>query len=179
MGKEAQRKKKEQDLVSLYDGYYDKIALYIFTRIGDRAEAEDLASEVFLKALRSLDSYQERGLPMHSWLFRIAHNLTVDYLRKMSKQRMVSLDMVEITDTANPEEIAETRLQMEKLSVALECLPAPEREVIDLRFFAGLSATEVGKILGKSPGAARQMQCRALRSLRKALDEEGINEQGL
>lgn len=170
--KDAWRKKNEQDLISLFEEYYDKIARYVFIRIGDQGEAEDLASEVFLKALSSLDSYQERGPVTRSWLFRIAHNLAVDYLRKMSKQRMVSLDMVEIADTAAPEEIIESRLQTEELAVALKHLSPSEREVIGLRFFTGLSANEVGKILGKNPGAVRQMQYRALRSLRQAVDEE-------
>ncbi len=172
-GKDIPRKKREEDLVRLYDGYYDKIAYYIFIRIGDRAEAEDLASEVFLKALKSLDSYEERGLPMHSWLFRIAHNLVVDHLRKVSKQRTVSLDTVEIPDTDDPEEATEYHLKMEKLAVTLKHLSPPERELINLRFFAELSSAEVGEILGKSPQAVRQMQFRALRSLRKMLDKEG------
>jgi RNA polymerase sigma-70 factor (ECF subfamily) len=173
--KDAQRKKKEQELANLYEGYYDKIARYIFIHINDRTEAEDLASEVFLKALNSLDSYQERGQPMHSWLFKIAHNLVVDHVRKMSKHQTMSLEEleVEVADTAaNPDEIAESCLQTESLAMTLEQLSPPEREVIGLRFFAGLSAIEAGKILGKSPEAVRQMQYRALKSLRKALDKE-------
>ena len=171
--KDAERKKREQDLVSLYDGYYGKIARYIFVRIGDQAgEAEDLASEVFLKALRALDSYRECGLPMQAWLFKIAHNLVVDYLRKASKRVFVPLDQVNIADSANTEEIAESRLEVEKLSEGLKHLSPAQREVVGLRFFAGLSSVEVGKIMGKKPGAVREMQSMALKSLRKALNEE-------
>jgi RNA polymerase sigma-70 factor (ECF subfamily) len=170
--KEAERKKKEEALASLYEECYDKIARYIFIRIGNQQEAEDLASEVFLKALQSVDSYQERGLPMKSWLFKIAHNLVVDYLRKMSKRKVVRLDEVEIADTANPEEIAESRLRVEKLSAALKHLSPTQREVIGLRFFSGLTSIEAGKILGKSPGAVRETQSLALRLLRKELGGE-------
>lgn len=172
-GKEAERRKSEEALAGLYEEYYDKIARYIFIHIGDQPEAEDLASEVFLRALRSLDSYQERGQPMQAWLFRIAHNLAVDYLRKISRRKVVPLDGVEIADTASTEEIAESRLQAEKLSEALKQLSPAQREVIGLRFFAGLTSIEAGKILGKKPGAVREMQSLALKSLRKVLGREG------
>lgn len=172
IGKETERRKREEALASLYEQYYDKIARYIFIRIGNQQEAEDMASEVFLKALRSLDFYRERGLPMQAWLFKIAHNLVVDYIRKVSKRKLVPLDKVEIADTANPEEIVEWHLQVEKLSEALKHLSPAQREVIGLRFFAGLTSIEAGKILGKSPGAVREMQSLALKSLRKVLGGE-------
>ncbi len=171
-GEEAERRKSEEALASLYEEYYDKIARYIFIRIGNQQEAEDLASEAFLRALQSLGSYRERGLPMQAWLFKIAHNLTVDYLRKISKRKLVPIDEVEIADAANTEEIAESHLQAEKLSEALKQLSPAQREVIGLRFFAGLTSIETGKILGKKPGAVREMQSLALKSLRKILSGE-------
>ena len=73
--KETERKQLEDSLVNLYEESYEKVARYIFVRIGNQHEAEDLASETFLRALRSLDSYQERGLPMEAWVFKIAHNI--------------------------------------------------------------------------------------------------------
>lgn len=176
--KEAEKKRREETLASLYDVYYDKIARYVFVRIGDQQEAEDLASEVFVKALGALGSYQERGLPMQAWLFKIAHNLVVDHLRKMSKRKAASLDEVRAFDKANLEEVAESRLQVERLGKALKCLSPAQREVLGLRFFGGLTSIEAGKILGKSPGAVREMQSSALKSLRKALDEESQNDRG-
>ena len=92
--KETEREKREDALVSLYEESYERVVRYIFVRIGNREEAEDLASGVFLKALNSLDTYQERGLPMVAWVFRIAHNIVVDYLRKTSKKQMVRIDDV-------------------------------------------------------------------------------------
>ena len=89
-GRTDTRRDKEAELSSLYEEYYGRIARYAFTRIGDRAEAEDLAGEVFLKALQSLESYEGRGIPMQAWLFKIAHNLVVDHLRKMAKLRFLS-----------------------------------------------------------------------------------------
>jgi len=80
---------------------------------------------------------------------------------------------VSIPDSANPEETAEFNIELERLSKALEHLSPTRREVIGLRFFAGLSAIEAGKILGKKPAAVRQMQSAAIRSLRAILDMEG------
>jgi len=84
----------ESRLADLYEEYYDKVARYVYVHIGNKEEAEDIAGEVFLKALKSLKSYREQGVPMQGWLFRIAHNLTVDYLRRMDKRRTVPIDSV-------------------------------------------------------------------------------------
>jgi RNA polymerase sigma-70 factor (ECF subfamily) len=120
-----------------------------------------------------LDSYQERGLPMAAWLFKIAHNMVVDYLRKTTKRQIMSIDDVVIPDPKDLEEMADSEIRKEKLSQAVKRLPQSYREVIRLRFFAKLSAMEAGEVLGKKAGAVRQMQRVALQSLRKALAEEG------
>ncbi|MCR4394465.1 MAG: RNA polymerase sigma factor, partial [Dehalococcoidales bacterium] len=86
------REKYEIQLVNLYEEYFDKIARYAFAHIGDRTEAEDIAGEVFLRALKSLDSFRDFGIPLQSWLFKIAHNMVVDYLRKKSRYLMVRND---------------------------------------------------------------------------------------
>lgn len=153
----------------LYEQYYDSIVRYIFIRINDQSEAENLGGDVFLKALQSLDSFKGRTEQMRAWLFRIAHNLVVDYLRKMSKRKTVSLSNVEVRDKVSTEETVETKLEMERLSNALKQLTPAQREVIGLRFFAGLSSDEVSKILGKSSGAVREMQHAAVETLRKQM----------
>ncbi len=170
--KEIERKKLEEMLVVLYEESYDKVARYIFIRIGNQQESEDLASETFVKALRSLDSYQERGLPMEAWIFKIAHNIVVDYLRKVSKKQMVNLDEVTIADDSNPEEAAVSNDQIARVTKALGGLSPSQREVIALRFFSGLSSTECGKVMGKQPGAVREMQSAAIKSLRQVLYKE-------
>jgi len=90
--KTDEQREKESRLASLYDEYFDRIARYIYARLGNRNEAEDLAGDVFLKALESLKSYKERGVPMQAWLFRIAHNVLVDRLRKRGKTATVPID---------------------------------------------------------------------------------------
>jgi RNA polymerase sigma-70 factor (ECF subfamily) len=156
-------------LASLYEQYYDRIVRYIFVRINNQSEAENLGGDVFLRVLQSLDSYRGRREQMRAWLFKIAHNLVVDYLRKISRRREISINEVEIPDKLNVEEVVEAKLEVNRLSQALKQLTPAQREVIGLRFFAGFSSAEVGKMLGKSSGAVREMQRAAVQTLREQM----------
>ncbi len=170
--KTGTRKLNEANLARLYEEYYDKIARYVYTHIGDRSEAEDIAGEVFLKALESLKSYTERGIPMQAWLFRIAHNLMVDYLRKAEKRKTVSIDTVEIASDIDPVTSVEKSMELEQLTKAMEQLTWEQGEVLRLRFFGELTSKETGSILKKSDGAVREMQRSALEKLRNLLVTE-------
>jgi RNA polymerase sigma-70 factor (ECF subfamily) len=153
-------------LAGLYEEYYDKIARYVFVHIGNREEAEDIAGEVFLKALKSLKSYRERGVPMHGWLFRIAHNLTVDYLKRMDKRRTVPIDSAALPAKDDPADTAEKNSELERVTEAMKELTSEQKEVITLRFFGEFTSKEVGEILGKGDGAVREMQRAAIQKLR-------------
>ena len=159
-------------LADLYEEYYDKVARYVYVHIGNKEEAEDIAGEVFLKALKSLESYRERGVPMQGWLFRIAHNLTVDYVRKMDKRRTMPADSVELVGNDNPVDTAQKNIEFERVTEAMEQLTTEQREVINLRFFGGLTSKEAGDILGKSDGAVREMQRAAIEKLRGIMGVE-------
>jgi len=169
MDKSEARTAKEARLASLYEEYYDKIARYIYVHIGNRIEAEDLAGDVFLKALKSLDKFEQRDVPMQAWLYKIAHNLVVDHLRKAQKHRTTPLEDVEIESGENPVESAEKSIDLAMVEKAMENLSNAQREVVRLRFFSGLSSKEVGQLLGKSDGAVREMQRAAIESLRVLL----------
>jgi RNA polymerase sigma-70 factor (ECF subfamily) len=162
----------ETRLSDLYEEYYDKIARYVYVHISNKEEAEDIAGEVFLKALESLKSYREQGVPMQGWLFRIAHNLTVDYLRKMNKRRTVPIDSVVLQGNDNPANTAEKNIEFERVTKAMKKLTTEQREVINLRFFGGLTSKEVGGVLGKSDGAVREMQRAAIEKLRGIMGVE-------
>ena len=176
MGAESNRKTEtrrfnEARLASLYDEYYDKIAHYAFVRIGNRTEAEDIAGEVFLKALESLESYKERGIPMQAWLFRIAHNLVVDHFRRIAKRKTVPIDTVQIEADADadPATLVDKKIELERVTGAMEQLTPEQREVLRLRFFGELTSKEAGSILNKSDGAVREMQRAAIEKLRRLL----------
>ena len=177
MSAEAKKKtddqrEKENRLASLYDEYFDRIAHYIYVRIGDMNEAEDLAGEVFAKALESLKSYKERGIPMQAWLFRIAHNMSVDRLRKKGRVTTIPIEEVTIATKEDPVAMAEKSIEMGKVNEAMQKLTPEQREVVRLRFFGGLSSREVGAILKKSDGAVREMQRAAIEKLRRLLAGE-------
>ena len=160
----------ENRLAALYEEYYDKIARYIYVRIGDKSESEDLASEVFLKALKAIKSYRDSGPPMQAWLFKIAHNMIVDHLRKVSRIRTVPIDTVDIADDNDPVDITEKKIEMEKVGAAMVQLTEEQREVIRLRFFGGLTSKDAAAVLNKTDGAVREMQRAALEKLRLVLD---------
>jgi RNA polymerase sigma-70 factor (ECF subfamily) len=163
----------EARLTALYEEYYDKIARYIYARIGDKSESEDLTSEVFLKALKSIKAYRDTGPPMQAWLFKIAHNLVVDHLRKkVNKYKMVPIETAEIRDEADPGAAAEMNIELERVAMAMQSLTQEQGEVVRLRFFGGLTSREVGSLLGKSDGAVREMQRAALEKIRQLLAED-------
>jgi len=167
------RTRYQNELAALYEEYYDRIARYAFVHIGDRADAEDLAGDVFLKALKSLGSYQERGVPMQAWLFKIAHNLIVDYLRKKTKMRSQATDM-ELLQLSGDDPIAqvETKIRMERVAAAMKKLTPEQRQVVGLRFLGGLASKEVAQVMNKSDGAVREMQRAAIERLRSMLSAE-------
>jgi RNA polymerase sigma-70 factor (ECF subfamily) len=159
----------ESALSDLYEEYYDKISRYAYLRIGNKEEAEDIAGEVFLKALKSLKSYKERGVPMQAWLFRIAHNLVVDYYRRMQKHRTIPIENVQIESGVNPAVKAEENAELAQVQKAMEQLTQEQKEVLRLRFFSELTSKETGQVLHKSDGAVREMQRAAIEKLRNIL----------
>jgi len=161
---------RENRLASLYDEYFDRIAHYVYVRVGDRNEAEDLAGEVFVRALES--SYKERGIPMQAWLFKIAHNQVVDHLRKATKRKTVPIDTVQTETGEDPVATAEKSIEIERVNEAMQKLTPEQREVVRLRFFGDLSSKEVGAIMRKSDGAVREMQRAAIEKLRGLLTNE-------
>ena len=174
----GERRSKEATLAALYDEYYERIARYVFVRLRDQSEAEDLAGEVFLKALESLDSYKERGIPMQAWLFKIAHNIVVDHFRKTAKRKTVPIDNVQITAEFDLQRTAEANIELARVTKAMEQLTPVQRRVIELRFFSGLTSEEAGQVLKKRAGAVRELQSAAIRRLRKLLCEESQVERG-
>lgn len=166
------RAQKATALGELYESYYDRIARYIALRIGNWDSAQELAGDVFLRAVESLDTFQWRGIPMQAWLFRIAHNLLVDHLRKHSKRSNLPLEEAfGLSSSSNPQHEVETKLQMEEVLKAMDSLSPAQREVVTLRLLGGLSAAEAGQLMGRTSGAVRELQRTALQALRKALKQ--------
>ena len=160
----------EEAFSELYELYFDKIYRYISLKIGNRIEAEDMTQLVFIKALHSISSFKWRGSPFSAWLFRIAHNLVVDHFRKKTREPVTALsDTVMATDD-NPEKLAELKIDIEKLAMAVKKLTPTQQEVIALRFSGEFPIAQVAEIMGKSEGAVKALQHSAVVSLRKILN---------
>jgi RNA polymerase sigma-70 factor (ECF subfamily) len=154
----------------LYEAHFDKIFRYLVLKIRNQTEAEDMTQQVFIKAYESIGSYQLQGVPFTAWLFRIAHNQMVDFIRKESKKPTVPLDeSFPIKDDSDLEGEVETKIEMEKVVLATKQLTIAQREVISLRFAGGLSITEAAKTMRKSEGAIKALQHSAILALRKTL----------
>jgi RNA polymerase sigma-70 factor (ECF subfamily) len=146
----------------LYELHLDRIYRYVYYRVGSTSEAEDLTEHVFLKAWEAIGRYENRGLPFAAWLYRMAHNAVIDHYRSRRPSTPIDETFDLEDERQNPVASAEAIFDREELKVAIKRLNTDQQTVIVLRFVEGLSHAEVGKILGKSEGAVRVIQHRAL-----------------
>jgi RNA polymerase sigma-70 factor (ECF subfamily) len=158
---------------ALYDLYFERIYRYALLKVGEPAEAEDLAATVFLNAWRGIGHFAPRGpRSFGAWLFRLAHNALVDRYRHL--REAATLDEVDERDLPtdardDPAAVLDWRLTVEELRAALATLTDEQREVVLLRFVGELSAREVGEHMGKQEGTVRGLQFRAIEALRRVL----------
>ena len=155
----------------LYERYVDRIYAYIYNRVHNNQEAEDLTARTFYRALSKLDSYEDRGLPFSAWLYRIAHNLVANYHRDHSRRQFVPLEVVNLPGQRRdePEEVLEREEDHETLWEAIERLPAERRDLLIYKFGNRLSNLEIGDLMNKSEGAIKSLYFRTLAALRKEL----------
>ena len=163
------QQRDQEAFAQLYEANFDKIYRYVVLRIGNKTEAEDVTQQVFLNALQSISSFRWKGAPFSAWLFRIAHNQVVDYLRKKTRQATESLDESLVISKSDLQLVVEQRLDIEQLMLATKQLTKAQQEVIALRFVSELSTAQVAKVMGKSEGAVKALQHSAIVALRKAL----------
>jgi RNA polymerase sigma-70 factor, ECF subfamily len=155
----------------LYDDYVEGIYRFCYYRVSSVSLAEDLTSETFFRALRSIGSFRWQGRDFGAWLTTIARNLVTDHYRS-SRARLetVSSELPERDDLGpGPEDEAITRLTNEALGQALHALSAEQRDCLVMRFLQGLTTAQTAEVLGRSEGAVRQLQLRAVRSLARRL----------
>ena len=163
----------------LYDRYLDGIYRYHYRRTGAHAEAEDLTAQTFHRALERLDTYEWRGLPFGAWLFRIAHNLVVDRARRgpppVSLDGLVEqgawVNVVEFRP-ADGTEVERAVIRREAVDAAwreVAHLPPMQRRALTLYFARDMSHAEVGRLIGRSEPATKQLVYRAVKTLRARL----------
>ena len=164
---------EEDALSSLYSIYYPRIYNYAFYQLGDIQAAEDLASDVMLKVLESIDGYRSKGPPFSAWVFRIARNKLIDLHRQRKRNGMVNLWDLPVAIELAPETLAERALDRGQLQIALKYLNEVQRQVIVLRFIEGFDTATVAHTLGRKESSVKSVQRRALSSLRDILSLNG------
>jgi RNA polymerase sigma-70 factor (ECF subfamily) len=157
----------------LYDHYVTMIHRYVYHRVGDRAMAEDVTSETFVRALRRIDSLSFQGRDVGAWLVTIARNIIRDHVKSSRYRLEVTTADMRDADRATdgPEDAVVQHLTNEQLLICVQQLNAEQQECIVLRFLHGLSVAETAAIMGKKDGAIKALQHRAVRRLAALLPE--------
>ena len=165
----------ESSFAALYELYFDRIYRYVYFKMRDPVEAEDVTGEVFLKMLESIHSFKWQGFPFSSWLFRIAHNMVVDHFRRKGKRPTVPLDDVSPATGAYSWDVdgyIDRKLTLQEVHDAMDDLTDLQREVISLRFAGELSVAETAEAVGRKPNAVKALQHAGLKKLRNLMPEE-------
>lgn len=151
----------------LYERYVGVIYRYIRARVTGKRDAEDLTEQVFFRAMKSLDNYEERGRPYSAFLYQVARNELVDYYRKGRAEEPYEVIERRADSSPTPDEVVETRERVDILKEALSQLPQDYQEVIRLRLLLSLPTATVADWLGRSEGAVRVLLHRALNAMRE------------
>ncbi|GAB4532180.1 MAG: sigma-70 family RNA polymerase sigma factor [Anaerolineales bacterium] len=155
----------------LYECYVVQIYNYIYHRTGNAHDAEDLTERVFMRAMRHMHKYNDRGVPFSAWLYRIAHNLVANWHRDNQRRREISLDDAypHAAHADHPETHALAHEETEMLLRVIRCLPEERQQLLILKFVEHLSNAEIGQIMGRTEGAIKSLYHRTLLSLREEM----------
>ena len=158
----------------LYEQYVERIYNYIYYRTGNSYDAEDLTERVFMRAMRHINTYHDRGLPFSAWLYRIAHNLVANWHRDNNRRKEIPIDesMFDYRQGEHPESELLHLEERERLLHVIRSLPDDRQQLLILKFVEHLSNTEIGQVMGKSEGAVKSLYHRTLLVMR---DNFGVN----
>ncbi|MFN2196889.1 MAG: RNA polymerase sigma factor [Anaerolineales bacterium] len=157
----------------LYERYVNQIYTYVYYRTGNAHDAEDLTERVFLRAMRHIVNYRDRGLPFSSWLYRIAHNLVANWHRDNSRRQEIPLDDVSVPHSRS-EHPETSLLQAEEQDYLLDLirdLPPERQQLLILKFVERMSNAEIGAIMGRTEGAVKSLYHRTLLALREEVGD--------
>jgi RNA polymerase sigma factor (sigma-70 family) len=164
------RPRQGLDFEALYRAARDDVYAYVATLLGDRAAAEDVTASAFERAYRRQGTYRAARGSERAWLFGIARNAALDELRRRRRSAALAAEPAD-AEAAPAEDAAEAALRRASLREAVGALPARERELIALKFHAGLDNAELAAVLGVSVSNAGTLLHRAVQKLRKAIDD--------
>jgi RNA polymerase sigma-70 factor (ECF subfamily) len=158
----------------IYERYSPRVFRHASFLTGDIALAEDITAQVFLKALEAIPRYEPRGVPFVAWLLRITGNMVINHRKSHKNDGHAQLpESLETDDShASPEDCAEAKLDGQRVWREVRRLPSEQRQVIAMRFIDDLAYPDIAEALGKSVGAVRVIQFRALANLRHMMQDE-------
>lgn len=163
---------------AIYERYLKKIYNYVYYRVGNHQDAEDLTERVFYRAMAHINAYTERGIPFQAWLYRIAHNLVANWHRDRGRRKIIPLDefVASSLRTEAPDRLTEDREERDALLAAIRRLPAERQQLLILKFVEKQSNAEIGALLGRTEGAIKSLYHRTLLSLRDELEMQQHEE---
>ena len=159
----------------IYERYVNRIYNYIYHRVGNPHDAEDLTARTFQRALGRIGQYVDRGVPFSAWLYRIAHNLVANWYRDRSRRKDISLDELAVSTERHSDPYGQVVLkeELEEVRSAIRRLNSERQTLMILKHAEHLSNAEIAGVLGKSEGAIKSLYHRTLIALRETLDIEG------
>jgi RNA polymerase sigma-70 factor, ECF subfamily len=161
----------------IYERYQPAIYSYVYYRLGNPAEAEDLTAEVFVRLVTKLHTFTDQGKPILAWLYTIAHNLVANQHRHNDCLEILPLN--ETTDTSQDGSLdlaGELVLSQHEIQAAMDELTEPQRQVVWLKFIEGYSNAEVATVVGRDENAVKSLQHRALATMRRTIERERCRE---
>lgn len=173
---ESARGGDSQAISTLYESYSHRVYSYVYLRVGNRADAEDVTGQVFLKVLEKLPDFRWQGAGFAAWLFRIAHNQTIDALRKRSRVSEYPIEAggdLLAMDGSDPQRHAERSDALAHLREAVSRLSDLQAQVIILKYAGELSNREVAEIMSRTSNAVSSLHYEAIKNLGKILSEKG------
>lgn len=163
----------------LYERFVERIYNYVYYRVGNRHDAEDLTARTFQRALANVRNFETRGVPISAWFYRIAHNLVANFHRDRSRRQTIPLESLasQRADVEPPVAAAERGERAQALLKAIRELPEDRQQLVILKFNEHLSNAEIGEVLGRSESAIKSLYHRTLLALRKNLEEQGFSSE--
>jgi len=172
----AAQQGNQQAFGELYNAYVHDIYRYILYRVGSPETAQDLTAEVFLRVVESLNKYQDRQIPLLAWLYRIAHARVVDHYRRTRRSGEHSdLESVDLVADEDLDDDLMSNFRQKKIREAILKLPPDQQQVILLRFIESYDIKQTAEVLGKTIGAVKMIQRRALQAMNLELSRQGVN----
>ena len=162
-------------LALIHDTYYTSIFRYVAFRVGDHPTAEDLTSEVFTRLLTALRDKHAPQNTLRGWLYGVAARVVSDHHRQTYRARQVELDEELASANHDPADIVDRKLARESVKRAMQDLTDEQRHVLSLRFGSNMPIQDVARVLGKSEGAVKQLQARAVAALARKLSPKVVD----